>query len=90
MVKLHLRQWWDQIKVADSDCNSAQNDPVFSKCEITYIPMFLGGVMKACGNIAPINIKSELLPLVLPSSLAQCHVSCYLSTIKAAAETYHR
>lgn len=45
--------WKGQI--ADS---SFQNDPVFSKCEITYVPMFLGGVMKACGNIAPIKIKS--------------------------------
>jgi 2-hydroxychromene-2-carboxylate isomerase len=36
-----------------------QNDPVFKKCEITYVPIFLGGVMKACGNTAPINIKSR-------------------------------
>lgn len=35
-----------------------RNDPVFAQCEITYIPMFLGGVMKATGNVAPINIKS--------------------------------
>jgi hypothetical protein len=27
-----------------------QNDPVFQKCEITYVPIFLGGVMKACGS----------------------------------------
>lgn len=36
-----------------------QHDPVFAKCEITYVPMFLGGVMKACNNTPPINIKSE-------------------------------
>jgi hypothetical protein len=36
-----------------------QNDPVFSKCELNYIPVFLGGAMKACGNTAPINIKSQ-------------------------------
>ncbi|KAE8453491.1 hypothetical protein EG329_010352 [Mollisiaceae sp. DMI_Dod_QoI] len=36
-----------------------RNDPVFSKCEITYIPVFLGGIMKACGNIAPISIKNK-------------------------------
>ena len=36
-----------------------QNDPVFKNCEITYVPIFLGGVMKACGNTAPINIKSR-------------------------------
>jgi len=36
-----------------------QNDPVFKKCEISYIPIFLGGVMKACGNVPPISIKSK-------------------------------
>ncbi|CZR52015.1 related to glutahione s-transferase subunit 13 [Phialocephala subalpina] len=35
------------------------NDPVFSKCEIIYIPVLLGGIMKACGNTAPINIKNK-------------------------------
>jgi hypothetical protein len=39
--------------------SSLQNDPVFKKCEITYIPIFLGGVMKACGNTPPINIRSR-------------------------------
>ena len=41
---------------ADDRCK--QNDPVFSQTKITYIPMFLGGVMKACGNTAPLYIKS--------------------------------
>ncbi|CAG8981555.1 hypothetical protein HYALB_00013941 [Hymenoscyphus albidus] len=27
--------------------------------EITYIPIFLSGLMKACGNTAPINIKNK-------------------------------
>ncbi|PMD35469.1 HCCA isomerase/glutathione S-transferase kappa [Hyaloscypha variabilis F] len=36
-----------------------RNDPVFKNCEITYVPIFLGGVMKACGNTAPINIKNK-------------------------------
>jgi len=36
-----------------------RNDPAFSKCEITYIPVFLGGIMKACGNTPPINIKNK-------------------------------
>ncbi|TVY47337.1 Glutathione S-transferase kappa [Lachnellula occidentalis] len=36
-----------------------RHDPAFSKCEVTYIPIFLGGVMKACGNTPPINIKNK-------------------------------
>ncbi|KAF2499177.1 HCCA isomerase/glutathione S-transferase kappa [Lophium mytilinum] len=36
-----------------------QNFPVFKQCEITYIPIFLGGLMKACGNTAPINVKNK-------------------------------
>lgn len=37
---------------------SQQHDPIFQKCRITYMPIFLGGVMKAAGNTPPINIKS--------------------------------
>ncbi|KAI9818110.1 MAG: hypothetical protein M1827_000735 [Pycnora praestabilis] len=33
--------------------------PIFKDCDVTYIPIFLGGVMKACGNTAPINIKNK-------------------------------
>jgi len=36
-----------------------QNNPVFRECSITYIPIFLGGLMKQCGNTAPINITSK-------------------------------
>ncbi|KAG0651324.1 gstk1-1 [Hyphodiscus hymeniophilus] len=36
-----------------------RHDPVFSKCEVTFVPILLGGVMKACGNTAPINIKNK-------------------------------
>ncbi|KAH6668265.1 thioredoxin-like protein [Halenospora varia] len=36
-----------------------RNDAVFSKCDITYVPIFLGGVMKACNNTSPINIKNK-------------------------------
>ncbi|KAH6679818.1 thioredoxin-like protein [Halenospora varia] len=36
-----------------------RNDPTFSKCSVEYIPIFLGGVMKACGNTPPINIKNK-------------------------------
>ncbi|KAK5173408.1 uncharacterized protein LTR77_002089 [Saxophila tyrrhenica] len=36
-----------------------RNSPVFKNCEVTYVPIFLGGVMKACGNTAPIEIKNK-------------------------------
>ncbi|PMD65251.1 HCCA isomerase/glutathione S-transferase kappa [Hyaloscypha bicolor E] len=36
-----------------------RNDPVFKKCEIIYVPIFLGGVMKACGNTPPIKVKNK-------------------------------
>ncbi|EKD12264.1 uncharacterized protein L3040_000266 [Drepanopeziza brunnea f. sp. 'multigermtubi'] len=36
-----------------------RNDPVFKECEITYIPVFLGGIMKACNNVPPISIKNK-------------------------------
>ncbi|KAK3691703.1 hypothetical protein LTR37_018496 [Vermiconidia calcicola] len=36
-----------------------RNSPVFKKCEVSYVPIFLGGVMKACGNIAPLEIKNK-------------------------------
>ncbi|KAI1260806.1 thioredoxin-like protein [Xylariaceae sp. FL1019] len=36
-----------------------QNDPVFKDVQITYVPIFLGGLMKLCGNIAPISIKNK-------------------------------
>ncbi|KAH7336385.1 thioredoxin-like protein [Rhexocercosporidium sp. MPI-PUGE-AT-0058] len=36
-----------------------RNDPVFSKCDITYIPIFLGGLMKMCNNAPPISIKNK-------------------------------
>ncbi|KAJ9645067.1 hypothetical protein H2199_003071 [Coniosporium tulheliwenetii] len=35
------------------------NFPVFAPCEITYVPIFLGGVMKACGNTPPLRIKNK-------------------------------
>ncbi|KAH8906514.1 HCCA isomerase/glutathione S-transferase kappa [Coniochaeta sp. PMI_546] len=36
-----------------------RNDPTFKKCEITYVPIFLGGLMKTCNNTAPILIKNK-------------------------------
>ncbi|KAJ4370544.1 hypothetical protein N0V83_005065 [Neocucurbitaria cava] len=36
-----------------------KNSPVFKQCEITYVPIFLGGLMHACGNKAPLSIKNK-------------------------------
>ncbi|KAL4878433.1 thioredoxin-like protein [Aspergillus karnatakaensis] len=36
-----------------------KNSPTFSQCEVTYIPIFLGGLMNACGNTPPIKIKNK-------------------------------
>ncbi|EOD48020.1 putative 2-hydroxychromene-2-carboxylate isomerase protein [Neofusicoccum parvum UCRNP2] len=36
-----------------------ENFPVFKQCEISYVPVFLGGIMKACNNTAPIQIKNK-------------------------------
>jgi len=36
-----------------------KTSPVFATCEITYVPIFLGAVMKACGNTPPIQIKNK-------------------------------
>ncbi|KAF2441127.1 thioredoxin-like protein [Karstenula rhodostoma CBS 690.94] len=35
------------------------NFPVFKQCEITYVPVFLAGIMKACGNTPPLKIKNK-------------------------------
>ncbi|CAI6341751.1 unnamed protein product [Periconia digitata] len=36
-----------------------QNSPVFKGCEVTYIPIFLGGLMHACGNTPPVQVKNK-------------------------------
>ncbi|KAI9042710.1 putative 2-hydroxychromene-2-carboxylate isomerase [Aspergillus affinis] len=36
-----------------------RNSPVFSQCNITYVPIFLGGLMSACSNTPPVKIKSK-------------------------------
>ncbi|KAK2737620.1 hypothetical protein FQN55_000976 [Onygenales sp. PD_40] len=36
-----------------------RHSPVFAKCEITYIPIFLGGLFNATGNITPLRIKNK-------------------------------
>jgi len=33
--------------------------PVFKGCDVTYVPVFLGGIMKATGNTPPIQIKNK-------------------------------
>ncbi|EEP77915.1 conserved hypothetical protein [Uncinocarpus reesii 1704] len=39
-----------------------RHSPVFAKCEVSYIPVFLGGIIKATGNSAPIAVKSMYSP----------------------------
>ncbi|KAJ5788323.1 hypothetical protein N7457_003313 [Penicillium paradoxum] len=36
-----------------------RNSSAFKKCEITYVPIFLGGLMHACGSSPPITIKNK-------------------------------
>ncbi|ODH34249.1 hypothetical protein ACO22_03142 [Paracoccidioides brasiliensis] len=36
-----------------------RHSSVFAKCEMTYVPVFLGGILKACNNPSPINIKNK-------------------------------
>ncbi|KAF1943457.1 HCCA isomerase/glutathione S-transferase kappa [Clathrospora elynae] len=36
-----------------------KNSPVFKGCEITHVPILLGGLMNSCGNTAPLNIKNK-------------------------------
>ncbi|KXX73380.1 Glutathione S-transferase kappa 1 [Madurella mycetomatis] len=36
-----------------------RHNSVFQGCDVTYIPIFLGGLMHKCGNTAPIKIKNK-------------------------------
>ncbi|EFQ95196.1 hypothetical protein PTT_06854 [Pyrenophora teres f. teres 0-1] len=36
-----------------------KNSPVFKQCEITYVPILLGGLMKTCGNTPPLQVKNK-------------------------------
>ncbi|KAL4910958.1 hypothetical protein BDW74DRAFT_4304 [Aspergillus multicolor] len=36
-----------------------RDSPTFSKCDLTFVPIFLGGIMKATGNTPPIRIKNK-------------------------------
>ncbi|KAG9789960.1 hypothetical protein KCU88_g1452, partial [Aureobasidium melanogenum] len=42
-----------------TDTITAVNHPLFRSVEITYIPIFLGGLLKACNNRAPLEIKNK-------------------------------
>ncbi|THY22586.1 putative 2-hydroxychromene-2-carboxylate isomerase [Aureobasidium pullulans] len=66
--------------------HTLQKSPIFNQVEITYIPIFLGGVMKACDNRPPINIKSDRnpsLPNPFPNS-----PPCTLSPHPLLAKVY--
>ncbi|KAL2160280.1 hypothetical protein VTH06DRAFT_1453 [Thermothelomyces fergusii] len=36
-----------------------RHDAVFKGCSITYVPVFLGGIMNKCGNTPPIKVKNK-------------------------------
>ncbi|WEW59295.1 hypothetical protein PRK78_004764 [Emydomyces testavorans] len=36
-----------------------RHSPVFAKCEVSYVPVFLGGIMKATNNKPPIHIMNK-------------------------------
>ncbi|KAJ5108987.1 hypothetical protein N7456_005662 [Penicillium angulare] len=36
-----------------------RNSPTFAKCNVNYVPIFLGGLMNACNNTPPINVKNK-------------------------------
>jgi len=37
-----------------------RTSPVFQPCEITYVPVLLGGILKATGNTPPLYIKNKV------------------------------
>jgi len=36
-----------------------KNSPAFKQCDVKFVPIFLGGLMNACGNTPPIAIKNK-------------------------------
>ncbi|KAJ5273443.1 hypothetical protein N7478_008568 [Penicillium angulare] len=36
-----------------------RNSPTFANCNVNYVPIFLGGLMNACNNTPPINVKNK-------------------------------
>lgn len=53
-------------RISIPELTDLKNSPVFAKCNVNYVPIFLGGLMNACGNTPPIKIKSK-----------QCYRSIY-------------
>ncbi|KAK4970096.1 Ubiquitin carboxyl-terminal hydrolase 10 [Elasticomyces elasticus] len=49
---------WERRKTSTKGKGRA-NSKTFRECDVTYVPIFLGGVMQACGNTPPINIKNK-------------------------------
>ncbi|ODM24213.1 hypothetical protein SI65_02076 [Aspergillus cristatus] len=39
--------------------HALQNSPAFRSCTVSYVPIFLGGLMDSCGNTPPIRIKNK-------------------------------
>ncbi|KAL2117004.1 hypothetical protein VTJ04DRAFT_9172 [Mycothermus thermophilus] len=36
-----------------------RNHEVFKACDVTYVPIFLGGLLHKCGNSAPVGVKNK-------------------------------
>ncbi|KAH7401940.1 thioredoxin-like protein [Phaeosphaeria sp. MPI-PUGE-AT-0046c] len=36
-----------------------RNSPAFKQVEVNYVPIFLGGLMKSCGNTPPLQVKNK-------------------------------
>ena len=70
ITRTHHQNWRRRRRKLTERLIEPQKSPIFNQVEITYIPIFLGGVMKACDNRPPINIKSDKRPLP-PQSLSQ-------------------
>lgn len=49
------------VYASDQSDKYQKNSPTFARCDINYVPIFLGGLMHACNNRAPIQIKSKSL-----------------------------
>jgi hypothetical protein len=60
---------WERLKRPTNMIPTVKNNPVFANCDVTYVPVFLGGIMTMCNNPPPVNIKSMIHPpsLLFPS-----------------------
>lgn len=48
---------FQSLNITTANINN-QNSPAFKQCDVKFVPIFLGGLMNACGNTPPIAIKS--------------------------------